>query len=120
MKKVFIFLALCALAFLPFFFAEAASATSTACSSTTTLCLPNPLTSNTFEDLIETIINWLLIITGPIVALLVVFAGARIAFSGGSAEQVKGARDMIIYALIGYTVIIVAKVLVGVIKGLFG
>lgn len=120
MRKTFIFLAVCALVFLPLFFAEAAPATSTATSSTTTISLPNPLTSNTFEELITTIINWLLVITGPIVALLIVFAGARIAFSGGSAEQVKGARDMIVYSLIGYTVIIIAKVLVAVVKGLFG
>lgn len=112
MRNLFTFLAVLALIFLPPLFAGA--------QSTTTISLPNPLTSNTFEELIETIINWLLIITGPIVALLVVFAGARIAFSGGSADQVKGARDMIIYSLIGYTVIIVAKVLVAVIKGLFG
>jgi len=112
MSKIFMYLALCALLFLPFFFAEAAEPA--------VISLPNPLTSETFEELINVIINWLLVITGPIVALLIVFAGAQIAFSGGSAEQVKKARDMIIYALVGYTVIIVAKVLVGVIKGLFG
>ncbi len=113
MRKTFIFSLLCALVFLPFFFAEAAN-------EPAVISLPNPLTSETFEDLVNTLINWLLVITGPIVVLFIVFAGAQIAFSGGSAEQVKKARDMIVYALIGYTVIIVAKVLVGVVRGLFG
>lgn len=81
--------------------------------------LPNPLTSDTFEELVDAVINWLLVITSPIVALLVVYAGAQMMFSGGSAEQASGAKKIIMYALIGYAVIISSKILVAVIKELF-
>lgn len=83
------------------------------------ISLPNPLASDTFEELVDALINWLLIITSPIVALLVVYAGAQTMFSGGSAEQASQAKKIILYALIGYGVILTSKILVGVIKALF-
>lgn len=83
------------------------------------LSLPNPLTSDTFEELIDAIINWLLVITLPIIILLIVFAGFQFMVSGVSPDQQKQAINMVKYAVIGYAIILSAKVLVGVVTGLF-
>lgn len=84
------------------------------------ISLPNPLTSDTFEDLIDAVINWLLIITLPIVVLLIVFAGFQYMIAGVSPDQQKQAINIVKYAVIGYAIILLAKVLVGVVEGIFG
>ena len=82
--------------------------------------LPNPLGSESFDELIEVIINWLLIIALPIVTLVIVYAAFQIMVAGGNPKQREGAINMIKYALIGYGVILSSKIIAAVIKELFG
>ena len=81
--------------------------------------LPNPLSVDNFEDLIDAVINWLLIISLPIVIMLIVFAGFQYMVAGVSPDQAKQAINMVKYAVIGYAVMLLAKVLVGVVTGVF-
>lgn len=83
------------------------------------ISLPNPLAAGTFEDLIDTIINWLLVITAPIVGLLIVYAGFQYIFAGLSPEKQKESVNIIKYALLGYGIILLSKVLIAVVTGLF-
>ena len=83
------------------------------------LSLPNPLAVESFEGLITAIINWLLIITLPIIVLLLLYAGFQLMISGVSPEGRKNSLNIIKYAIIGYAIMLMAKVLVGVIIGLF-
>lgn len=96
-----------------FVFSQASS------SAPSVISLPNPLSSETLEQLIDVVINWLLVITLPIVVFLIVYAGAQILISGVAPKQREEAKNVIKYALIGYVIILLAKVFVGVIKGLF-
>ncbi|MFY9457580.1 MAG: pilin [Candidatus Spechtbacterales bacterium] len=84
-----------------------------------TLSLPNPLGTQSFEALITSIINWLLVITAPIIVLLILYAAIQFMVSGVSPDQRKKAVEVIKYAAIGYAIMLLAKVLVGVITGLF-
>ena len=81
--------------------------------------LPNPLAVDNFSDLIDAVINWLLIISLPVVILLIVFAGFQYMVSGVSPDARKKAIDMVKYAVIGYAIMLLAKVLVGVVTGIF-
>lgn len=101
-----------------FVFVQAATSTS-ATSTLSVISLPNPLSSETLEQLIDVVINWLLVITLPIVIFLIVYAGAQILISGIAPKQREEAKNVIKYALIGYVIILLAKILVGVVKGLF-
>lgn len=82
--------------------------------------LPNPLASETFEELIDAVINWLLIVTLPIVSLLIVYAAFQIMIAGANPKQREEAINIIKYALIGYGVILGSKIIVAIIQALFG
>lgn len=84
-----------------------------------TLSLQNPLGSQTLEELIAAIINWILVITLPIIVLLILYAGFQFIVSGVSPDQRKNALNIVKYAMIGYAIMLLAKVLVGVISGVF-
>jgi hypothetical protein len=82
--------------------------------------LPNPFTVNTIEDLLEAIINWLLILVLPVVVLIISFAGVQFMIGGSSPQQRTNAINMIKYALIGYTVILLSRLILGLVTGLLG
>ena len=83
------------------------------------ISLPNPLNVDNFKDLIDALINWLLIISLPVVILLVAFAGFQYMVSGVSPDAKMQAINMVKYAVIGYAIMLLAKVLVGVVTGIF-
>ena len=83
------------------------------------LSLQNPLGSATFEELIAKLIDWLLVVTLPIIVLLILYAGFLFMISGVSPDQRKNAVNIVKYALIGYAIMLLAKVLVGVVMGFF-
>ena len=83
------------------------------------LSLQNPLGSATFEELIAKLIDWLLVVTLPIIVLLILYAGFLFMISGVSPDQRKNAVNIVKYALIGYAIMLLAKVLVGVVTGFF-
>lgn len=84
------------------------------------LTLPNPFASETFQELLDVVINWLLVIALPIVVLLIVYAGFQYMVSGVNPAQQRQAMSIILWALVGYSIILLSKVLLGVITGLFG
>ena len=89
---------------------------------------PNPLSAENFEELLDVLINWLLVITAPIVVLIIVFAGFQYMMGTFSTtlekqtspESIRNAKKMITYALLGYAIILLSKVFLGIITGLFG
>lgn len=83
------------------------------------LSLVNPLGTKSFEELIEAVLNWLLMITLPIIILLILYAAFQFMIAGVSPEQRKNAVNIVKYAIIGYAIMLLAKVLVGVIIGVF-
>ena len=84
------------------------------------ISLANPLSAGSFEDLIDAVVSWLLVIALPVVVLLIIFGGAQYMFAGVNPEQQRKAKNIILYALIGYAIILLSKVLLGVVTGIFG
>jgi hypothetical protein len=70
-------------------------------------------------ETIENVIGVLLFAVGIISVIMIVVGGIRYAVSGGDANATKGARDTILYAVIGLVVSFVAWGIVNFVVGAF-
>lgn len=77
--------------------------------SNTSVSFPNPLAANDITDLVNTIATWLLGIGATIAVIMVLWAAFLFMTSGGSEKKVTQARQTLWYAIIGLTVLLLAK-----------
>lgn len=68
---------------------------------------------------IKNITNTLLIAVGVISVIMIIIGGIRYALSGGDENGVKGAKDTILYAVIGVVVSLLAYAIVNFVIGRF-
>lgn len=71
--------------------------------------IPNPLFTSDLVSLIDRIATWLLGIGSTIAVIVVLWAAFLFMTSGGSKDQVTRARQTLWYAVIGLTVLLLAK-----------
>jgi hypothetical protein len=64
------------------------------------------------ESVIATVINILSIVVGVIAVIMIIIGGLRYITSGGDSNNTKGAKDTILYAIIGLVVVAMAQVIV--------
>jgi len=88
--------------------------TSTPASSTPSipqsLNITNPLGGvNDVTTLVGSIINFLIILAIPITAILIVYAGFLYITSAGNDEKVKTAQKALIWAIVGFAIVLVAS-----------
>lgn len=62
--------------------------------------------------LITQIINIISVIVAIVAVIMLIFGGFRYVTSGGAADKVKGAKDTILYALIGLVIVALAQTVV--------
>jgi len=74
--------------------------------------LANPLPNVGTGGKLQTILNVVLAIMGAAAVLIIVLAGFRYIVSQGSPDQVKQAKNAIIYSLVGLVVIMFAFAIV--------
>lgn len=67
------------------------------------------------NGLILKITNIVAVIAGVAAVVIIILAGLRFIQSGGSSEDIAGARRSIIYASVGLVVIVLARALIGLI-----
>jgi hypothetical protein len=93
---------------------DAAGANSTVCTDAKQqVGKSNPLTGS--NGLILKVANIVAAIAGVAAVIIIVLAGLRLVQSGGSSEDVAGARRTIIYALVGLVVIVISRTILGLI-----
>ncbi len=73
-------------------------------------CTAKPTTS--LDDTVKTIVNILSAVVGVIAVVMIIIAGLRYASSAGDPEAAKGAKNTILYAVIGLAIAAVAQVIV--------
>jgi len=74
------------------------------------LNITNPLRGvNDVTTLVGNIINFLIILAFPITAILIVYAGFLYITSAGNDEKVKTAQKALIWAIVGFAVVLVAR-----------
>lgn len=86
---------------------DSASASSAVCSEHTT---GNPITGS--NGVILKVTNILAIIAGAAAVILIIIAGIRLVTSAGDSNAVSGARQSILYALIGLVIIFLAQAII--------
>ena len=62
--------------------------------------------------LVKTIINVLSVIVGVVAVIMIIIGGFRYITSGGKQESVSGAKNTIMYAVIGLIIVALAQVIV--------
>lgn len=78
-------------------------------------------TNGDANGLIGNIVNFLIGITAVIAIFVIIIAGIQMATSQGDASKVGKARNMILYAVVGLVIAIVAYAIVNfVLKNVFG
>lgn len=60
------------------------------------------------EDVVSNVINTMLFVIGIISVIMLIVGGIRYVISGGNQSQVEGARNTILYAIVGLVVAFVA------------
>ncbi|MBI2007967.1 hypothetical protein HYS85_01890 [Candidatus Saccharibacteria bacterium] len=64
------------------------------------------------NSFIKKIVNIISIIVGVVAVIMIIVGGFRYIASGGKAESVSGAKNTILYALIGLIIVALAQVIV--------
>jgi hypothetical protein len=65
-----------------------------------------------FNNLLAKIINIISVIVGVVAVIMIIIGGFRYITSGGSPEKVSGAKNTILYGIIGLIIVALAQVVV--------
>lgn len=66
----------------------------------------------TLTDTIANIVNLISVAVGAAAVIMIIIGGFRYVTSGGKEESVKGAKNTILYALVGLLVVALAQIIV--------
>lgn len=83
------------------------------------ICFENPLSYCTFGDLVDSIINFIFLISLVIAPLMIIIAAGYFITSGGNPKQVDTAKKIILYTVIGLLVVFLSRAIIAVIQGVF-
>ena|GEM_PF-1472107 len=81
---------------------------------TSTGILTNPITSGSFADLLNRIIDWILNIALVLAPLVIVYGGFIYMTAAGDTGKVTQGKNIVLYAVIGFIVALLAKSLIGI------
>ncbi|MDO8436254.1 MAG: hypothetical protein Q7S82_02615 [bacterium] len=80
------------------------------------ICIQNPLCAQSFEDIIESVINFIFYIALAITPLMILVGAFYYLTSAGDPKKIKTAQDIFLYTAIGFAIILLSKGLVAIIK----
>ncbi len=82
--------------------------------------IPNPLKCVTLEECVNSIINGLILLSAPIATVMVIVGAFQILTAAGDPEKFSKGRKTILYAAVGFGIILLAKGVVFIIKDVLG
>ncbi len=71
--------------------------------------LQNPLGSNSFVQIINNVLNYLIYISIPILALMILIGGFQILTARDNPDKVNKGKHTITYSVVGFIIILVSK-----------
>lgn len=71
--------------------------------------LDNPLEADNFIELIDVLAIWLFNLAIPVVVVMIVYAGVMFLTSRGEPAKVTKARQILLYAVVGFAIILIGK-----------
>lgn len=75
-------------------------------------CSTTQAGSTGLADLIKKVINIFSAVVGSVAVIMIVIGGLRYIISGGDSNSVGGAKNTIIYALVGLVIVAIAQIIV--------
>lgn len=84
------------------------------------VCIENPLRACSFADLINSIIDFIFTIAIAITPIMVIVGGFMFITGGGDPAKITRAKQLLLWTVIGLTVILLAKSLVAVLRNVLG
>ena len=82
--------------------------------------ISNPLKYDTFEELIDHILNFLVAIAFALAPLVILYAAFLYLTSEGEVYKIQKAKTLIYYAIIGLIIILLGKAVISVIESVLG
>jgi type IV secretion system pilin len=83
--------------------------------------LPNPLGANsTFQTVVTSVTNFLIIIAIPLTTIMALIGAFQMLTSAGDPEKFSKGQKTLIYAAIGFFIVLVSGSIVALIKNIFG
>lgn len=89
--------------------AAGAGAGAAAGGSGTTINLPNPLGVGSLTDLMNKVVDGLILFATPVAVVMVIYAGYLFMNSKGEPAELTKARATLLYAIVGYGILLIAK-----------
>lgn len=80
--------------------------------------LDNPLQATNLIELIDILATWLFNLSIPVVVVMIVYAGVMFLTSRGDTTKVAQAKKILLYAVIGFTIIVIGKGFVTLIESI--
>ncbi len=71
------------------------------------------------QDIIKNVINTILVVLGMIAVIMIIIGGIRYTTSNGDPSSIKGAKDTILYAVVGLVIAILSFAIVNFVLGRF-
>jgi amino acid transporter len=68
--------------------------------------------TTTANNIVSDVVNLLSAIVGVLAVIMIIYAGFRYVTSGGREDAVKGAKNTILYAIIGLVVVALSQIIV--------
>jgi hypothetical protein len=82
--------------------------------------LPNPLGTNSIQDVLCRISGWLFTVSIPLSAIMIIIGAFQIMFAGGNEEKIRTGKHTIIGTVVGFAIILSTVGIVKVIRQLLG
>lgn len=82
--------------------------------------IQDPLGGKTFQDLITNVTRFANSLLAPLSALMILIAGFLYMTGGGNPEKIKTAHKMLIWALVGIGIVLLANAAGAIIRGILG
>ena len=86
--------------------------------TTTTFEFKNPIEAENLIDLLDVIATWLFNISIPIMVAMVLYAGITFLISRGEPSKLTQAKNILLYAVIGFSIILIGKGFITLIKSI--
>jgi len=86
----------------------------------TVITIQNPLTATNFEEVVNSIINFIFYVGVALAPLLIIYGAFYLLTSGGDPGRIDTGKRIISYALIGLAIVLMAKGLLAIIEQVLG
>lgn len=82
--------------------------------------IDNPLKYDTFQELIDNLINFIFILAIAITPIMIVIGAFYLMTAAGNPERVEQAKKIILYTVVGLAIVLLARGLSAVIRQILG